>query len=202
MELAEYIRIFWKHRQLFVKTVAGFCAVALVVFLIQPVRYRAEITMNVARSGERATTEYSYDDFYRLQADERFADTVVRWLESPRIVTSIARESKLTDSLSFQADRLSSQVIRVRYVTRDEASAKRIAPAMFDVLNAETESLNNGVATTAGWFALTGEVPSIVDGRISWKILLGGGAFLGVFFGFFATMLKEYFVQWKMRNGK
>lgn len=201
MELAEYIRIFWKHRTLFVKTVVGFFVAAYLIFLVQPVRYRTEITMNVARSNEPAIAEYSYDDFYRLQADERFADTVVRWLQSPRIVASISKEAELTNPISFQADRLSSQVIRIRYVTRDESSAKRIAPAMFEVLNTETASLNKN-ASTAGWFVLTGETPSIADGRVSWNILLGIGVFLGVFFGFFATMLKEYLTQWEVRRKK
>lgn len=200
MELAEYIRIFWKHRQLFTKTVVGFSIAAYAIFLVQPIRYQTEITMNVARSGERATADYAYDDFYRLQADERFADTVVRWLQSPRIVAGIAKEANVSDSIFFQADRLSSQVIRVRYTTRDEASARRIAPTLFDVLNAEAVSLNQD-AVTAGWFTLTGEMPSIADGRISWTVLVGSGLFLGLFFGFFATMLKEYVMQWKVRTG-
>jgi hypothetical protein len=99
MDLREFLRLFWKERVLFSGTVAVFVATGFVVQLLQPIRFAAEITMNVARSGVRTTTEYAYDDFYRLQADERFADTVVRWLESPRIVSDILHTAKRDDEM-------------------------------------------------------------------------------------------------------
>lgn len=191
MDLREYILIFRRHRALFFGTVTLFVCGGLLVQWLQPVRYVTEITMNVARSGVRTTSEYAYDDFYRLQADERFADTVVRWLESPRIVGDIAREAHVSESVSFDAGRLSSQVIRIRYTMRDEASAKRVAAALFTVLNQETESLNRN-RSEDGWFALVGETPSIRDARFGRGRALSIALCLGVFVGCFSVLFRWY----------
>ena len=191
MELRECIRIFYRYRTLFLGTVASLVVVGLAVQSLQPIRYAVEITMNVARLGIRATSDYSYEDFYRLQADERFADTVVRWLESPRIVGDIAREARASDEVSFDAGRLSSQVIRIRYATRDEASARRIADTIFTVLNRETQSLNQD-RQEDGWFTLVGETPAIVDARVSRGRAFFLSLSLGVFFGFFAVLFRWY----------
>lgn len=195
MDLREFLRLFWKERVLFSGTVAVFVATGFVVQLLQPIRFAAEITMNVARSGVRTTTEYAYDDFYRLQADERFADTVVRWLESPRIVSDILYTAKRDDEMiSFDADRLSSQVIRIRFVSRDEKTAEVVSRALFEVLNRETASLNRD-RLEAGWFALVGETPSIVDARFGKDRAFGISLFLGVFFGFFAVLFRWYWSE-------
>ncbi len=191
MELREFVLIFFRHRRLFLGIVVGFVLVGAVARIWQPVRYEAEITMNVARSGIRSTSDYSYDDFYRLQADERFADTVVRWLESPRIVGDIASRARVSETPSFDAARLSSQVIRIRYSTRDKAEADRIASSMFDVLNHETESLNKD-RTEDGWFALVGETPAIGDARIGMGKACLFSFLLGVFVAFFMVLFRWY----------
>lgn len=192
MDLRELLLVFRKYRALFAGTVVFFVVAGLAIQMLQPIRYASEITMNVARSGVRTTGDYAYDDFYRLQADERFADTVVRWLESPRIVGEIAKSADVSgEKLSFDADRLSSQVIRVRFTTHDEASAKRVAEALFDVLNRETKSLNQD-RLEDGWFALVGETPSITDARFGKRRALSIGFFLGIFFGFFAVLFRWY----------
>ncbi len=191
MELREYILIFRRYRALFFWIVALFIVAGFVFQLLQPVRFAAEITMNVARSGIRVTSDYSYDDFYRLQADERFADTVVRWLESPRIVGDITREARVSGGISFDASRLSSQVIRIRYTIRDEMAAKRMATAILTVLNQEAESLNQN-RPEDGWFALVGEIPAISDARVNKGRVFALAFSLGIFFGFFAVLFRWY----------
>ncbi len=192
MDLREFLSVFWKYRVLFLGMVLVFVVMGFVAQLLQPVRFAAEITMNVARSGVRTTNEYAYDDFYRLQADERFADTVVRWLESPRIVSDIVHAAKRDgEAISFDADRLSSQVIRVRFITRDEKIAEAISRSLFEVLNRETASLNQN-RSEDGWFALVGETPSIADARFGRSWVLGVSLFLGVFLGFFAVLFRWY----------
>lgn len=191
MELREFILLFHRYRIVFLGTVALFIAIGFVACALQPVRYGAEITMNVARSGIRATSEYSYDDFYRLQADERFADTVVRWLESPRIVGDVLSEAQVSEGVSFDAGRLSSQVIRIRYTMRDEAMSKRVATAIFRVLNRETESLNQN-RSEDGWFTLVGETPAIYDARVNMGRAIAISGALGVFFGFFSVLFRWY----------
>lgn len=192
MDLREFLNLFWRYRVLFLGTISIFVMGGFLIQALQPVRFETELTMNVARFGTRATNEYSYDDFYRLQADERFADTVVRWLESPRIVADIAKASTVAgEELIFDADRLSSQVIRVRFVLREEAKSKRVAEALFAVLNRETKSLNQN-RSDDGWFMLVGETPSLVDARFGKTRALAVATFLGMFCGFLAVSLQWY----------
>ena len=195
MGIRDFASVLWTYRTLFAGTVMMFVVTGFLVWTLQPVGFLSEITMNVARTGVHATSDYAYDDFYRLQADERFADTVVRWLESPRIVNDIAKESNISrEDIFFDADRLSSQVIRVRYVAREESEAKEIAKALFLVLNQETTSLNRD-RSRAGWFALVGETPSITDARFGKVRALSVSVFLGMFFGFLAVMFRWYWMK-------
>lgn len=195
MDLREFLNVFWKYRILFLGTALVFVMAGFAVQLLQPVRFATEITMNVARSGVRMTTEYAYDDFYRLQADERFADTVVRWLESPRIVSDILHTAKRGgETISFDADRLSSQVIRIRFVSRDEKTAEAVSRALFEVLNRETASLNRD-RKEEGWFMLLGETPSISDARFGMARALLVSGCLGIFFGFLIVLLRWYWTR-------
>ncbi len=191
MSFHECVVLFQKEWKLFIGAVIIFLLVGFCIHAFQPLSYRAEITMNVARSGVREVgSEYTYDDFYRLQADERFADTVVRWLQSPRILADIHSESKVSDEqlILFDADRLSSQVIRVRYSLKKVEDADAIANAMFFVLNRESEllNMNNDVS---GWFHLVGGSPFVSDARVSFlkisTLALMSGIFLGVALVFF-----------------
>lgn len=184
--------LWWKDRYLFLAILLLSIGIGIALWMVQKVSFRAELTMNVAREGIRQTEEYSYDDFYRLQADERFADTVVRWLESPRIVSDIERESGvLSRSLSFDAGRLSSQVIRIRFAIPEARMAKPVSLAVFSVLNREAASLNRG-EQPGGWFVLVGDTPSVSDARFPLSRALMIASALGVFFGCWGILFARY----------
>ncbi len=121
MEFKEWLDIFRKRTRMMITVILGCIAVGVLWYVFQPRGLAADLTLNVTRIGSQETSDYKYDDFYRLQADERFADTVVRWLGSPRIVSDIYSTAHLdADSLglsglnkAFKSERLSSQMIRV-----------------------------------------------------------------------------------------
>ncbi len=192
MELREILEIFLARRRVLFWTLGFFLVGGLLFWEMQPISYRADITMNVARSGMRETNDYSYDSFYRLQADERFADTVVRWLESPRILSDINREAGENLASQISAERLSSQVIRVQFRVSERNIVDPITQSLFRVLNHEAKSLNTG-PDPAGWFVLVGDVPVVSDARFSFvRTFLFSGA-LGMFFGILSLLLSWYF---------
>lgn len=172
----------------------------------QSERYGATLLLNVSRSGAQMTSDYTYDGFYRLQADERFADTVVRWLGSPRGSEDILREAEIgtesygTNDLArfFTAGRLSSQVIRVEYVTANRASAEKISGAVTKTLNRYAEELNKD-ARDPSWFLIKGDAPVIRDARIPIGKTFAIGIVLGIFFGVFFSLFAHY---WKKQQGK
>jgi uncharacterized protein involved in exopolysaccharide biosynthesis len=200
MDLTEYIDIFRKQARAFGLIVALSVAIAFAWQGLQPKSYDVTLLLNIGRSSEQQTTEYTYDSFYRLQADERFADTVVRWLQSPRVVEDIYAEAKIdTDTIglrglrsAFSGKRFSSQMIEVAYGSRNERQATELSRAITTVLSRYTESLNKE-NSELGWFAVIGSDPVIRDGRMSLPIALSVGAALGVFFGFWGVLLRHYF---------
>ncbi|MEI9966798.1 MAG: hypothetical protein WDN67_04160 [Candidatus Moraniibacteriota bacterium] len=140
MELREYLDIIWRDRRFLGGVFLLGLALGLLVFLFQPVRFQGSLLLNIGRSVSAqapVSGEYTYDDFYRLQADERFADTVVRWLQSPRIIEDINHEFAAhmegPGAKSFHASRLSSQVVEVTFTHPNPHALAPLSDALVTV---------------------------------------------------------------------
>lgn len=195
MELREFVKIFVERKKLFFGVFFGFVVSALLFFRFQPEKYEAALLLNVARTGYAETADYRYDQFYRLQADERFADTVVRWLEASSIRNEIHLLSDAPDAVvgTIRAKRLSSQVIDVRYHAEGTKELSGVDEAIVSALNHETGKLNES-AKDPSWFSVVADRPVVSDARIPfWKTFAAGVA-AGLFFAFWAALLSWY---WK-----
>jgi hypothetical protein len=203
MEFLEYLRIFKKNLFLFLITfliVIGLGVGYRAYQNSRPISYEVSLLVNVTRSGIQATDTYRYDDFYRLQADERFADTVVRWLENPRIVTNIYNETgKISGDINlkelskfFKAKRLSSQIIDVRFTSQTSRDAQDTSEALVGVVNRETKQLNQ-YQKEDNWFKVIGDEPVIKEKKIGWKDILPISIALGIFLGIWTVLIKHYF---------
>ena len=203
MELRDFVNIFLKQKKVLLSIIVGSMCVGLFVFALQVSSVSADLTLNIARAGVQNTTDYRYDGSYRLQADERFSDTVVQWLASPRILSDIASESKVQllnakpwyFGGAVRAERLSSQVVRVSYRATNAGEADRWAKGLLSVLNQDTRQLNS-TADDESWFTVQGEAPVVQDGRFGWLTALGVSAFVGVFVAFWVGLFRYY---WKKR---
>lgn len=199
MELRDFIGIFIKQKKVLLSIIGVSLCIGWLIFLLQASSVSADLTLNIARIGVQNTNDYRYDGFYRLQADERFSDTVVQWLASPRILSDIASESKvqLLDAKPWyfggevQADRLSSQVVRVSYRTNSAEEADRWAKSLISVLNQYTKQLNS-TSYDESWFAIQGGDPVVRDGRFSWLVTFGVSTFVGVFVSFWIGLFRYY----------
>lgn len=201
MEFREIVRLYWEERRSFALIVAVAVFVTLVWQVNQPVSYRASLLLNIGRQGAQATTgEYTYDNFYRLQADERFADTVVRWLESPRVVSDILKEAGIRPQAASESDlrgmigakRLSSQVIETSFTETRKEILEKESDAIVKVLNQYASGLNQGSASE-GWFIVVGSNPVILDARTTPGTAIAFGAIAGVLLAFWGVAIKRYF---------
>lgn len=194
MEFRDFCRIFVERRALFFLTVAAFLLVALGAYRLQPEKYETSLLVNVARIGSRETSEYTYDQFYRLQADERFADTVVRWLEEPSIEEAIRVRSGAEPDVvgTIFARRLSSQVISVRYRASSEDGFGDMARVVPEILNAESARLNE-LSRDADWFTLVADEPVVSDVRFTLRTALSVGVVGGAFSAFWFVLAAWYF---------
>lgn len=195
MEFKDLLALFKKEAALYGAIVLSFVVLGLVWHASQPESFRANLLLNVGRSAGPAPAEYSYDSFYRLQADERFGDTVVRWLASPRIGEDIFADAKLAKPGSaagyFKGRRLSSQVIEVSYVSHDKDALPKLATSAVTVLNAYAASLNPEKQEDK-WFRVIGSEPVVGDARVPQLQAFLIALFAGVFIGFWTVLIKHY----------
>lgn len=205
MDLRDYLKIFKKNIFVFLLTlliVIGTGAAYKRYKESKPVTFGVSLLLNVTRSGIQTTDDYRYDSFYRLQADERFADTVVRWLELPRIVTNIYNETGIVSgdislrklSKIFKSRRLSSQVIEVTFESKSAREAQDISESLTKAINQESKLLNQ-YQKEDNWFKIIGDEPVIKENRLEWKDVLLLSAILGLFLGVWATLIKHYFTR-------
>lgn len=199
MELKEYIAILRQNSRLFGITVFVTVAISLVYFLVQPTTYGVSLTLNITRGGSQQVNAYKFDDFYRLQADEKFADTVVEWLRSPWLVTEIYRSAdlELQDASLAQlrkvlrAEKRSAQTVEVGFSTGTREDAKKIAKAVSKVLAKQTAALNKD-QREAAWFELVPQEAVIVKDSVNlvWVMLMSTA--VGIFLAFWAALVAYY----------
>lgn len=205
MDIREYWEVLQKNARFFWTVVFGLWLLSLVWLVTQPVSYQGVLLLNVGRTATEPVAEYSYDNFYRLQADERFADTLVRWLANPRIVSDILASagssaemySEKALSHQFQAKRLSSQVVEVRFTGKTREAVQRYSEALITVTQKYTESLN---ASQTNWFRIVGSEPVIRDARISALPFLAISFCVAVFLSFWAVLFKYYLAPETPKN--
>lgn len=199
MEFKEYAAIFKKKNKLVIIAVALALLAGVFYQLIQPLGLKAVLTLNVTRKGSQETGDYKYDDFYRLQADERFADTVVRWLESPRIAADILAASGIDESRLtlrqlgrfFRAQRLSSQVVKITYSASDTGLAKKLSKSAIAVLNKNAGKLDE-LQNEKSWFIVVGEDPVVRENKADWLSTMLICLLAGIFIGSWWVLIRHY----------
>ncbi len=211
MEFKDIIDLFRRHARAFWTTTLVCVALGIVFHFAQKDFVVSNLTLNITRAGAEQTTDYQYHDFYRLQADERFADTVVRWLSSPRIVEDIyawitsdsqdAERLRMGDERfrAFKAERLSSQMIQVTYKATGTTEARAIARSLIKRVNEETDTLNKDQQEVS-WFVVVGDEPVAIDGKISLAVTVAIALALGIFLGFWTVLVRHYFTSVQKEN--
>jgi len=199
MELREYYKILKANISVVIYT----AIIAVVIAYAWSVRasqiYSASLLLNIARTETQSTADYRYDQFYRLQADDKFAETVVEWLKSPGISQDIFAKAGINSdqktmrdlSKSFQAEKLSSNLVGVRYSTETSDEAAHIAPAIAAVISDKTKSLNSA-AKDPDWFQIDPSNLIILKNVQDLRLNLGIAALAGLFLGALLAFGKHY----------
>jgi capsular polysaccharide biosynthesis protein len=199
MELKEYIQIIKRNLGLFIITAAVIVLVVFAFFYLRPVFYTSSLTLNISRSGSQTTEQFKYDDFYRLQADEKFAETLVEWLRDPRIVSDIYKQAGLnTQNFSLKQlqkslapEKLSSQVVTVNFSTPDKKTADKISQSITNVISQTTQSLNKNQKEET-WFEIVPQEPVIVKYKPNFLLILISSILGGLFLAFWVVLGKHY----------
>lgn len=199
MELKEYWNIIKKDSKVFFLVIVLMILASGGYFIFRPVAYDVSLALNVTRKGAQQTTDYRYDDFYRLQADEKFSETVVEWLKNPRVAVDIYTKAGMNiDGLSLRklgkmlkAEKLSSQIVSISFSAPDEASAKRIADSISVVVEKNVEALNENQNEDT-WFHVIAQKPVIVKNQGTVWMIFVFPMLAGLFVGLWVVMIRHY----------
>lgn len=202
MELRAFVQIFIVYKKILWSIIVIALSIGCIYYILQPERYSISVTLNIARTGIIQGDEQSedYASFYRLQADERFADTVVRWLQSPRIVEDILIAANVDTSRMqsealrkvFDARRFSSQVVDVRFFSTNKDSGQKQVTAMTNSLNTITQELNKDNHSQS-WFHIVAQEPVIHFYEKSLLSILLASFFIGSLIAFVVIVLTHYY---------
>ncbi|MFA6194019.1 MAG: hypothetical protein WC726_04120 [Parcubacteria group bacterium] len=199
MELGEYYRIFKSNIPVVIYTAIIAVVAAYAWSVRQSQTYSASLLLNVSRTETQSTADYRYDQFYRLQADDKFSETIVSWLKSPGTAKNIFDKAGVSSdqktmrnlSKSFQAEKLSSNLVSVRYSTETNEESGKIAPAIASVVSEKTKALNTDVRDP-NWFQISTSDLIILKNTQDLRINLGIAALVGFFLGTLLAFGKHY----------
>lgn len=200
MTFTELVALFDRERRLFIGTLGVVIILSLLAYQFQPVGYTSELLLSVTRTSVATTTEYAYDHFYRLQADERMAESISEYLQSETGKRDVAERAKLEGKAYREYTQSKLQVVRsgaasfkVNYRTSEMVLGDKLGEAIALAANEYVFSLNED-ARQKEWFTVIGEKP--VTQSAAWPlerfVLIGIVA--GLFLGFWAV-LGRYFWQ-------
>jgi capsular polysaccharide biosynthesis protein len=199
MELKEYYKI-WRSQ---ISVVIYAILIAVVIVYAWSVResqiFSASLILNISRAETQPTVEYKYDQFYRLGADEKFADTIAEWLKSPGVAKDIFdkaganSDQKTMRSLSksFQAEKKSSEIVSLSFSSSSEDEAKKIATSVSSVISDKTKSLNAD-AHDQNWFQVETSNLVILKNTQDLRLNLSLAALAGLFVGTLLAFGKHY----------
>ncbi len=202
MELKEYFKIAKKNVSILIYAVI-IAVVAVYIWSIkQSETYSTSLLLNIGRIETQSTSDYRYDQFYRIQADDKFSETVSEWLKMPGVAQEILSKagsnsgSKSLRQLAktFSADKMSPQIIEVRFSPASPDEAGKISSAIASVISDRTKALNAD-ARDPNWFKVDPSnlitAKNTQDLRINLFIAALVGLILGIFFAFVKHYISE-----------
>lgn len=194
MELRDFVQLFVRQRSLIAWVVGAALVIGFFGYRLQTQWYEGAVLLSVTRQAAETTPEYQYDQAYRLQADERMADTLARYLESEIGRRDTAREVPFTGIRETEfieshvsALRLSSNLVQVTFPATTPTEAERIAEAFFETGERYVASLNEQ-AGNRNWFTLVASDSYAKDGRFTLPVALGVAFVLGAIVAFWTVL--------------
>jgi capsular polysaccharide biosynthesis protein len=199
MELKEYIQIIRRHINVFLAVIVVLVAAGVAIMIFKPVSYTTSLLINITRDSSQPTADYKFDDFYRIQADEKFAETVVQWIANPGIESDILSGAGIGVnnlslrqlSKSFHAEKLSSQSLVVTFSTPSSDQAQKISASIANVISKNNAALNQDQKEN-GWFEIVAHDPVVIRDAFDPFLVVIISLILGIFIGFWIVLIIHY----------
>lgn len=206
MELKEFIDLLKNNIKVFWLILIGAIFVGLGIFNYQKSFYVASIGVDIAREKEniKDSPNYQYDQFYRLQADEKFGQNIVSWLEDPSFNNLNQKDfekgqvGEWSDISGIKVFQPSANYLKIDFKSKNPLSAHLFGKVLKENLKERTEQLN--FSQSDNWFKLIFSQTYVAKNNPNIYIFLIVSILLGSFLGFLAVLFKDYFQKNENRN--
>ncbi len=177
--------------------IAGF-----LLAILTPVKYRANISLQVFNTNRQDTAEYQYDNFYAIQAAEQLTKTVKAWLANPQIIAQAYQSAgleydnnqlpKLIKSIS--AKQLSPHDLNVSFKSQSENDGKALANS---IINEISNQLKQSEKTSKNQpaFELLASNPYVFSEKYNPYLISLIGLFAGLLLAIGLASLREFFKE-------
>ncbi len=197
MEFREFLNLFKKYKLIFGIILATVIIIGFIWSSYQSRFYLGSMAINISRENSQSTEIISqqYDQFYRLQADEKFGDNIVNWSKDLGFIDVVKKEFTQRDDwnkiIQIKATKLSSSYIKVDFKTKDYQSAFLLGKILENKIKAKNQELNSN--QKEGWFKLIIDEAYVAKNDFNiYKVFLIS-LFLGLFLGLFGVLMRHYF---------
>jgi uncharacterized protein involved in exopolysaccharide biosynthesis len=202
MELKKLVKILLKEKPLFIGVWLAVVVLATVWFLSQPPKYEAFLSVEISRDSLEDTKDYQYNQYYRLLADEKFADTVMQWTKDPEVVKTVFQEAQVPlkiDNLRqaskiLNGERMTANYVQIKFSASSEERAEKIVEAIKEAFTSKTESLNQS-SQDKNWFKLIFSDSLVILEKTSFAIIFIASLFLGFILAMFVVLLRYYWQE-------
>lgn len=200
MELKEYLKVLSKYRITFLVIWAAVVLIGLLVASLISQKYKATFSIDITREAQQSgVEEYVYDQFYRLEADDRFGRSLVQWFGDKAIVNKIEFVAQNTNEdfkdyqfePEFKADKLANSYLKVTFLVSEKKEVAPIFSGTKKVLKEKVSEFNGGF-DAQNRFKLVFNGPTISDTKIPLAPLLIGLFGSGFFIAAFGVMFRRY----------
>ncbi|MFW5885128.1 MAG: hypothetical protein ACOCUF_02785 [Patescibacteria group bacterium] len=198
MEFKEFIQLIRRNFNLMLPAAAVFLAGGFLLWNYQTNFFGASFAVNIDRGEFQDTQDYRHDQFYRLQADDKFAENVVFWLQDAGFLAGVgqdfsdfSKKGSFGEVESLGASQLSPNYVRVEYKSRNKESLNPAYQVLKKNLTQKTRSLDYENSDPT-WFKLNYGRLNVYPVEPNLIIYLVSSLGAGLLFGVFLVLFKHY----------
>jgi capsular polysaccharide biosynthesis protein len=193
MEFKRFIFVIWQRRNIFIFVLFSVIFLAMFWFFVQPEKYDVVFYVDISREDYQETTDYRYDQFYRLQADEKFSETIVCWINEIELSQEIREnyQGNVFFMENLRAEKLSSSYIKVSFKTKNEKFVPMIMDSINKSLNLKIAKINKE-ANDPSWFSVVISTFVISKYQINLRMVIFGAVLMGTILGIFVSLFHYY----------
>ncbi|MFO7806959.1 MAG: hypothetical protein R6V40_00865 [Candidatus Moraniibacteriota bacterium] len=200
MEFKDFIKLIGKYKHLLILIVLLFLVAGFFVWRYQTDFYLASFSVDIDRNNFQQSEEYKYDQFYRLEADEKFAENIVYWAGDPSFLLGVKKDflelggENFGDIKGISANQLSSNYVKIEYKGFVKKEVFTAYKALKKNLQEKTKKLNYE-NNDPNWFKLNNGELVVHKGNPSLLLYLSIALAAGFLAGIFLILFIYYFKE-------